>query len=147
MIAEVIAVDDPGRCRDKFASKTEATRDRRSQASAGNAMKLTPLQIVYLVLSVFGVIGTWYFNLQIPDLASFFVDSWATPLTSSLSMDLLVVVLAFFAFMVVERRRLSMSPLAVGVLMVLTFAVAVAFTLPMFLFLRERAAQARSGQP
>ncbi|MFT5683570.1 MAG: hypothetical protein ACI8RZ_004502 [Myxococcota bacterium] len=100
---------------------------------------LTPLQLVYLALSICGVVGTWYFNLQIPDLASFFTDSWATPLSSSLSMDLLVVVLTFFAFMVVERKRLSMSPVTVGVLMVLTFAVAVAFTLPMFLLLRERA--------
>ena len=101
---------------------------------------MPPLQIFYLTLSVCGMVGTWYFNLQIDNLAGFFVDAWATPLSSSLSMDLLVVVVSFFAFMLVERKRLSMSSVVVGVLMVLTFAIAVAFTLPLFLFLRERAA-------
>ena len=100
---------------------------------------LTPLQLLYLALSLLGVVGTWYFNLQIEDLASFFTDAWATPLSSSLSMDLTVVVLAFFAFMLAERRRRVLSPVMIGVLMVLTFAVAVAFTLPLFLFFRERA--------
>ena len=106
---------------------------------------VTPLQALYLLLSVCGAVGTWYFNLQVADLASFFVDAWATPLTSSLSMDLLVVVLSFFAFMLVERKRLGMSAAGVGVLMVLTFAVAVAFTLPLFLFFRERALSTSSG--
>ena len=100
---------------------------------------LTPLQLLYLALSVCGAVGTWYFNLQIEDLAGFFVDAWSTPLSSSLSMDLAVVVLAFFVFMLAERRRRVLSPVTIGVLLVLTVAVAVAFTLPLFLFLRERA--------
>lgn len=100
---------------------------------------LTPIQLLYLALSACGVVGTWYFNLQIENLSSFFTDAWASPLSSSLSMDLTVVVLAFFVFMLTERRRRVLSPVTIGVLMVLTFAVAVAFTLPLFLFLRERA--------
>ena len=108
---------------------------------------LSPLQLLYLALSISGAVGTWYFNLQMDNLAEFFVLAWATPLSSSLSVDLTVVVLAFFAFMLTERRRLGISPVAVGVLMVLTFAVAVAFTLPMFLFLRERATAEIAQRP
>ena len=100
---------------------------------------LTPLQLLYLALSFLGITGTWYFNLQIEDLSSFFINAWGTPLTSSLSMDLTVVVLTFFAFMLAERRRRVFSPLTIGVLMVLTVVIAIAFTLPLFLFLRERA--------
>ena len=100
---------------------------------------ISPLQWLYLVMAMVGMVGTWYFNLQVENLAGFFVDAWGSPLSSSLSMDLLVVVLTFFTFMWVERRRLSISAATVGVLMVLTFVIAVAFTFPLFLFIRERA--------
>ena len=102
--------------------------------------RLPPLQRLYLALSLLGAVGTFYFNLQIDDLSRFFIDAWSTPLSSSLSVDLAVVVLAFFVFMLAEHRRRVISPVTIGVLMVLTFAVAVACTLPLFLFLRERAA-------
>ena len=100
---------------------------------------LSPIQRLYLVFSVSGAIGTWFFNLQIEDLSGFFFDAWATPLNCSLSMDLTVVVLAFLTFMLAEHRRWVFSPLTIGVLMVLAVVIAVAFTLPLFLFLRERA--------
>ena len=41
--------------------------------------------------------------------------------------------------MVVEGRRLGFRPLTIVLLVVLSFVVAVAFTFPLFLALRERA--------
>jgi len=96
-------------------------------------------QALYLVLAIAGAVGTWFFNLQMPDLSTFFTQVWDTPLSSSLGVDLLVVVLAFYVLMATEGRRLRMSPLLLVSLGVLTWLVAVACALPLFLFFRERA--------
>ena len=96
-------------------------------------------QVVYLALSIAGAVGTWFFNLQMPDLSTFFTQVWDTPLMSSLAVDLLVVVLAFYVLMAVEGQRLQMSKLLLVFLGVLTWLVAVACALPLFLFFRERA--------
>lgn len=96
-------------------------------------------QALYLVLAVAGAVGTWYFNLQMDDLGSFFSAMWDTPLTSSLSADLTVACLTFFAFMLLEAKKQGIRPLLVGICFVLTFAIAFAFAFPLFMFFRERA--------
>ncbi len=103
-------------------------------------MRSSPgLQIVYLALALCGAVGTWFFNLQMADLSTFFTQVWDTPLMSSLAVDLLVVGSAFYVLMAVEGRRLRMSPLLLVFLAILTWLVAVACALPLFLFFRERA--------
>ena len=104
---------------------------------------LTGKQILYLVLALLGVCSTWYFNLQIPpeELSSFFIDAFATPLSSSLTVDLLVALLTWIVWMIPEARRLEIKTWLVVVLILLTFAVAFAFTFPLFMFFRERALQ------
>ena len=96
-------------------------------------------QTIYLLLAIAGAVGTWTFNLQMADLSGFFVQVWDTPLSSSLAVDLLVVVLAFYLLMFVDGRRLRMSPVLLVVLGVLTWLVALACALPLFLYFRERA--------
>ena len=108
---------------------------------------LTPTQLAYLLLSVLGAAGPWYFNLQMEDLMGFFVQVWDTPLSSSLGMDLLVVIFAFYLLMAREGRRLGMSPGLLLGLAVLTWAVALACALPLFLFFRERALAATAPSP
>lgn len=100
---------------------------------------MPPIQFAYLALSVLGAAGTWYFNLQVEDLSSFFSAVWDTPLSSSLGVDLTVVVLTLYVLMLAEGRRLKMSAGLLVALAVLTWVIAVAFTLPLFLFFRERA--------
>ena len=103
-------------------------------------MRSTTLpQTIYVVLAIAGAAGTWFFNLQMADLGSFFFQVWDTPLTSSLTVDLLVVVLAFYVFMAIEGRRLRIPPALLVSLAVLTWLVALACALPLFLFFRERA--------
>lgn len=105
----------------------------------GSPARPAVLTAVYATLSVAGLVGTWWFNL------SFFaagggdyLGGWfANAASSSAAVDIIVMALAACVVMVVEGRRLGFRPLVVGLLVVLSFLVAVAFTFPLFLALRE----------
>ena len=91
--------------------------------------------VVYAVLSLAGAAGTWFFNLRSIGAGESYLRDWfATAASSSAAV---VVALVACLFMAVELRRLAM-PAATWALLPLTFAVAVAFSLPAFLALRER---------
>jgi hypothetical protein len=105
---------------------------------------LTGKQALYLLLALAGAAGTWYFNLQMTDLSQFFSAVWDTPLSSSLSMDLLVSLLTYVVFMWPEGRRLGMSPWLLVAILLSAGLVAFAFSFPLFMFFRERAL-ARAG--
>ncbi len=91
--------------------------------------------VVYLVLAVVGGAGTWWFNVQPMDQP--YLSGWfANPASSSAAVDVIVVALVACVFLVAESRRLGMNR-ATWVLLPLTFAIAVAFTFPLFLALRE----------
>lgn len=96
------------------------------------------MAVVYLVLAVAGLIGTWAFNLmEIAQAVDFIGDLLNSgPAVSSISVDLLVVAIAGCVFIVVEARRLGMR---FGWLyVVLAGVTALAFTFPLFLAMRER---------
>lgn len=102
-------------------------------------MRRAPLAVVYLALSVIGLVGTWWFNL------SFFaagggdyLGGWfANAASSSAAVDILVAGAAACVLIVVEGRRLGWSALRITLLVVLSAVIAVAFTFPLFLALRE----------
>ena len=90
--------------------------------------------------------GTWTFNLlAIAALRDFFGD-WVNsgPAVSSLTVDLLVVAVAGSILIIVEARRLGMKRGWLYVL--LSGLTAFAFTVPLFLAMRERALHARRTQ-
>lgn len=98
----------------------------------------TPLAVVYLVLAVVGLIGTWTFNVlaitQMVDFVGDLVNSG--PAVSSITVDLLVVAIAGSVFIIIEARRLGMR---YGWLYVaLAGLTAFAFTFPLFLAMRQR---------
>ena len=98
----------------------------------------TPLAIIWLVLSIAGLIGTWTFNaLAIVQLRDFIGD-WvgSGPAVSSLTVDLLVVAVAGCILIVVESRRLGMK--RAWLYVVLSAVTAFAFTFPLWLAMRER---------
>lgn len=98
----------------------------------------TPLAVVYLLLAVAGLIGTWWFNaLAIVQTVDFVGDlTNSGPAVSSITVDLLVVAVAGSIFIIIEARRLRMR---FGWLYVLASALtAFAFTFPLFLAMRER---------
>ena len=108
-------------------------------------MKITGLQILYGVLAVIGVCVTWYFNLQ-PMEMSYIEGLYDNPAASSFTNDLIVVVTAFLVWSFVETGRLKMSYGVWVAILILTFIVAAAMTVPLFLLLRERRLLARNEE-
>jgi hypothetical protein len=103
-------------------------------------------QIVYGVLAVVGLVGTWYFNLTYSGEASYLAAWFANAASSSAAVDLLVAFTAGSIFMIVEGRRLGMR--APWLYVVFGAVLAFAFTFPLFLLVRERALQgADAGRP
>jgi hypothetical protein len=107
--------------------------------SGRTAGRLTPLTAAYLVLAVAGLVGTWYFNLTFspgPDGDGYLQAWFANPASSSAAVDVIVTALAACLFYVTEGRRAGLR--YAWVLVPLTFLLALAFTFPLFLALRER---------
>lgn len=98
------------------------------------------LVAVYLALSLVGLVGTWWFNIAFfLGGGGDYLGSWfANAASSSAAVDIIVVAIAACLAMVVEGRRLGWRPVGIAALVVLSFAIAVAFTFPLFLALRER---------
>lgn len=95
------------------------------------------MRLVYLLLAVVGAAGTWFFNVRSMAAGEDYLAGWfASAASSSAAVDVLVVAVAACLFMVAEGRRLGMSRW-VWLLVPLSFAVAIAFTFPLFLAWRE----------
>ena len=98
----------------------------------------SPLAVVYLVIAVAGLVGTWTFNViaiaQRNDVIGDLVSSG--PAVSSITTDLLVVAVAGSILIVVEARRLGMR--FAWVYIVGSAFTAFAFTFPLFLAMRQR---------
>lgn len=98
-------------------------------------------QVVYGVLALTGLVLTQYFNFTYVGPPGYLQAWFANSASSSAAVDLLVVALAAAVFMIVEGRRLGMR---VPWLYAVAGAVlAIAFTFPLFLLVRERALRAR----
>jgi hypothetical protein len=103
----------------------------------------TPLAVVYLVLSIVGLIGTFAFNaLAVMQLRDFFGD-WANsgPAVSSLTVDLAIAAIAGSILIIVEAKRVGMK--RGWLYVVLSGITAFAFTFPLFLAMRERTLESR----
>ena len=97
---------------------------------------------LFLVLSILGICYTWYYNIQWfqnandPTFTNFFNDAQANFAGKSFGADLSVVVLTFFVWFIPDARKLKIK--AWWVIIPLTFLIAVAFSFPFYLYLRER---------
>ncbi len=105
--------------------------------------KLTPISFVYIALSISGAYLPTYANIQFMkaygpgfDISTFIQLANTNPAAQSLSSDLLVLSSSIFIWMCIECRRLQIRHFWVVVLG--TFSIAIAFSAPLFLFLRER---------
>jgi len=105
--------------------------------------------ITYAALAVLGVVLPWYFNLQMLaqtgslSLGDFLAGGFANPAASSLSVDLTIGCIAALVWMVAEARRIGMKH--VWLYFVVTFGVAFACALPLFLLMRERKMRAQAA--
>tara|TARA_R110002073_G_scaffold334838_1_gene525250 strand:- start:45 stop:398 length:354 start_codon:yes stop_codon:yes gene_type:complete len=99
-------------------------------------------EFFYILASIAGLIFTWYFNIQfIVDhggfsLVTFLNETFATNGSSSIASDFVVVGLVFLAWSFKEAKRLNMR--GWWLFFLVTFGVALAFTMPLFMLIRER---------
>lgn len=99
-------------------------------------------QITYALFAIIGLCVTWYFNLQLmqsPDglsLPAFIADNYVNAASASITNDLLVATAVFLFWSFGEARKLGMKHWWLYI--PLTFGVAIAFSYPLFLLMRER---------
>lgn len=110
-------------------------------ASAVSLLK----QGLFLLLAIAGAGFTWYHNLLFTEqygtftVSQFIADSYINHASSSISNDVTVAALTFWAWSFFDVpqsgfRRWIMWP----ILLFLTMMIAFAFAFPFYLFLRER---------
>ncbi len=98
------------------------------------------LKYIFLLLAILGICYTWYFNIQFylteenTSILNFIAQTKTTFPAQSFSADLTVVVLTFFVWYIPESLKLKIKYW--WVLIPLTFLVAIAFTFPLFLYMR-----------
>lgn len=109
-----------------------------SNRDARPGPRWTPLAIVYLVLAILGLVGTWTLNILAIASGSDFAGEWFSNgfATQSLQVDLLVLAVAVGVFLVVEGRRIGLRH--AWLFLPLAAVTAAAFAVPLFLALRER---------
>lgn len=106
------------------------------------------IKYLYLLLAVAGLCATWYFNIKFyllePDTSfqNFIALTSTTWPAKSISADISVVALCFMIWMINESLKLGIRYW--WLLIILTFLVALAFSFPLFLYLREQKLEERS---
>lgn len=99
------------------------------------------LAVVYFALAVGGLIGTWYFNLRFTPTAESpsYLEGWfANPASSSAAVDVIVAAIVACLLYLREGWRLGGKWIVFSIVLVpLTFVIALAFTFPLFLGVRE----------
>lgn len=103
------------------------------------------LSFVFGVIALVALVATWKQNLHYfagdgagpaGGLIAFLKDTFATPASASITLDLGLFTLAVVVWMVLEARRLGIP--FVWVYVVLGFSIAISVSFPLFLIARER---------
>lgn len=100
------------------------------------------LRYIYLILAVLGLGLTWYYNIQFyitstDTSISHFIDQTVTTLPAkSISADISIVAMTFLIWMTFESLKLRIKNW--WIIFPLTFLIALAFSFPIFLYMRHR---------
>ena len=93
--------------------------------------------VFFLILSIIGLVTAWVFNGIASVTGQNYLDAWfGLAVDLVLSLDILIVAIAGSAFMIFEARKLGMK--RVWIYILLSGVTALAFTLPLFLAMREK---------
>ena len=104
--------------------------------------KFTLVEVVFLLLAIIGLAATWYYNAlfyltaEDTSIGNFIALTKTTLPAQSINADISVVAITFLIWLVHEARKLKMKHW--WLFIPLTFLIAIAFSLPLFLFVRER---------
>lgn len=118
-----------------------------SRPAPARARGHLPLAVAWFAIALAGLVGTWAFNIAFfadPRGLGYLEGWFANPASSSAAVDVIVVAVAACLLILVEGARLGWSRW-VWILVPLSFAIAIAFTLPLFLGLRELELRRRSS--
>lgn len=107
------------------------------------------LCVVYVAVALVALVGTWSQNLAffaLPDSSglAFVRACFVNPAAASITIDILLLCVAAFVFMVVEARRLGVRYMWVYV--VLSGMIAISVMFPLFLVARELRLAAREAE-
>ena len=109
-------------------------------------------RILYLALTIAGLVMTWYYNLQFMsesggsfDIASFVAAGSTNAASKSLSWDLAIACIAGLSWIYFESKRLGLR--FFWVYIPLAFGIAYAFAFPLFLLIRQGKLEAMDKQP
>jgi hypothetical protein len=115
------------------------------------------LCLAYAAAALLALLGTWHQNLSYfraeegwlqgfaLATARFWPETLATPASTSITVDLLLLLVPLCAWMVIEARRIGVR--LVWLYIVLGALVAISVTFPLFLIARERRLAARGEAP
>lgn len=95
------------------------------------------LVVIYLLLALAGLAGTWYFNFQFTPVGNqtYFQAWFANAASSSAAIDVIVTAVVASIVIVIEGWRIGWKWSAV--LVPFVFIIALAFVFPLFLATRE----------
>jgi Gpi18-like mannosyltransferase len=111
---------------------------------------------LYAIVAVIALAGTWHQNVAyvrtdesamigfVAATARFWRDTFATPASTSITIDLGLLMIPLCTLMVIEARRVEVR--FVWAYIVLGIVIAISVTYPLFLIARERRLSAR-GEP
>ncbi len=109
----------------------------------------TALCILYALVALVALVGTWANNLQLEAAGPldanvrFWAQSLATPVSRSLTVDLLLLAASVTTWMVLEARRVGLR--FVWLWVIAGVLVGVSVIVPLFLIVRERALGRTAG--
>ena len=95
---------------------------------------------IYFTLSIIGLVGTWYFNLQFfrTDTGQDYLQAWfANDASSSAAIDLIVILLMACVYFFREGLRIGWRWYWIALFIPFSVSVALACAFPLFLGLRE----------
>ena len=110
----------------------------------------TLLTVVYSLIAAVALVVTWYHNLAFLSGSSdpftggvaFWKATFANHASTSITIDIILVCVTLFIWMVIESRRLEIR--FVGAYIAASLLVAVSVGLPLFLIARQRRMRAAS---
>jgi hypothetical protein len=101
---------------------------------------------IYLILAIVGLLVPYYFFFRFFSEGGFNLSSLtqqllANDLSTAFVADLVISVLVFWVYLFAEANRLQMKN--AGFYVLATLLVGLSFSLPLFLYFRERTLEAR----
>lgn len=112
-------------------------------------MKFDKLTTTYVLLAILGLVATWTYFIQYLLAGGsfiggeFFVAASANAITTAITIDVYISAIVFSIWLFFESKKLSIA--RPWLYIILTFAVGLAFALPLYLAVRQQKFITKAG--